>query len=490
MGPTNLLVLMSDEHHPRFMGCAGHPVVRTPHLDALAARGTRFANGYTNNPICVPARASMATGRYPYQVECWDNAAPYVGQAPSWGHRLTARGQTVTTIGKLHFRDPADDTGFPDQRIPLHLHEGVGDLFGMMRDRCPTRPNLRGYIEQAGPGESEYLHYDRGIAAEAARWLRDEAHGHDRPWALWVSFVNPHIPLIASPEYWELYPPDSVVLPTNWDYPDWPRHPQLALKRRIEALEEPFDEATLRRGIAAYYANCTFMDAQLGLVLRALEAEGFLENTRVVYTADHGDMVGEHGLWYKCCMYEGSVGTPMIVAGPDVPQGNVSETNVSLVDIFPSVLDATGVQPEPEDADLPGGSLWELARQEGRRSRTVFADYYAMGSANAIFMLRGDRYKYVHHVGLPPQLFDMLKDPTETRDLAEDPAYRPVLETCERELRSMVDPEALDRRSKEHQRLRLEAHGGEEAIRAVGPKFTHSPPPAQFADDPAVAIRG
>lgn len=490
MRPTNLLVLMSDEHNPRFMGCAGHPVVKTPHLDALAARGTRFANGYTNNPICVPARASMATGRYPYQVECWDNGAPYVGQAPSWGHRLAARGHQVTTIGKLHFRDPADDTGFADQRIPLHVHEGAGDLFGMMRDRCPTRSNNRKYIEQAGPGDSEYLRYDRAIAAQAAQWLREEGHGQDRPWALWVSFVNPHTPLIAPPEYWELYPPESVVLPTNWDEPNWPRHPQLELKRRTQALTPPFDEATLRRGIAAYYANCTFMDAQVGRVLRALEEEGFLDDTRVIYTADHGDMVGQHGLWYKGCMYEGSVGTPMIVAGPDVPAGKVSETNVSLVDVFPSALDATGVQPEPEDAELPGASLFELAREDGPRSRTIYADYYTGGSANAIFMLRGDRYKYVHHVGLPAQLFDLVDDPNETRDLAADPAHRATLEACERELRAMLDPEALDRRSKEHQRQRLDAHGGIEALLAVGPKFTHSPPPAQFADDPAIAIRG
>ncbi len=480
MRPSNLLLIMSDQHNRRMMGCAGHPVVQTPNLDHLAARGVRFGNAYSNNPICVPARACFATGRYSHQLECWDNSAPYVGQAPSWGHRLTAQGHRVTTIGKLHFRDRADDTGFPDQRVPLHIHKGAGDYYGLLREKTPPRLQNRKYLLEAGPGESEYLRYDRAIASQARRWLEEEASGHDRPWALLVSFVCPHTPFIAPPEYVALYPPESVILPTGWAPEDWPRHPALDLKRRVQAIDEPLDELTLRKAIAAYYALCSFMDAQVGVVLQTLEEEGLADKTRVLYTNDHGDMVGKHGLWYKSTMYEDSVGVSMIVAGPNVPEGTVSETNVSLIDIFPTVLEAAGVEPGPEDAGLGGTSLWQLAREDGHRSRTVFSEYHASASPSGIFMVRGERYKYVHYVGYPPQLFDLEADPEETRNLADDRAHRAILEACDRELRSIVEPEEIDARARADQRRRIEAAGGEDAILGPGPKFTHSPPPEEF----------
>lgn len=480
MPPSNLLVLMADQHNRQFMGCAGHPVVRTPHLDALAARGTRFPNAYTNSPICVPARAAVATGRYPHQIECWDNARPYVGVPASWGHRLTAAGRHVTTIGKLHYRAAADDTGFPDQIVPLHCHEGSGDYMGLLREASPPRQQHRKYLLNAGAGDSEYLRYDREIAAQATRWLREDAHRHAEPWALMVSFVCPHPPFVAPPAYMAMYPPESVVLPVNWREEDWVHHPALDLRRRLMTIDVPLDEPTLRQAIATYYALCTFMDDQIGAVLETLRAEGFEDDTVVVYTNDHGDMVGKHGLWYKSLMYEDSAGVAMIVAGPDVPAGRVSETNVSLIDVFPTALDATGVAPAPEDADLPGVSLLELAREPERRARTAFSEYHASASASAIFMVRGDRFKLVYYVGMPPQLFDLDADPDECHDLSADPAHADALAACERELRAILDPEEVDRLARADQRRRIEAAGGAEVILAEGVKFTHSPPPAEF----------
>jgi choline-sulfatase len=478
--PSNLLVLMADQHNRRFMGCAGHPVVQTPHLDALAARGTRFPNAYTNSPICVPARASMATGRYPHRIGCWDNAAPYVGTPASWGHRLTDAGRRVTTIGKLHFRDDSPATGFPDQRIPLHLHEGAGDYLGLLREASPVRRQHRRYLLDAGAGDSEYLRYDRAIRDQACRWLREEARSDGRPWALMVSFVCPHPPFVAPPEYLALYRPEDVVLPVGWREEAWARHPAFELRRRLMALDEPLDEATLRRAIAAYYALCTFVDDQLGAVLGALRDAGLEDDTVVVYTNDHGDMVGKHGLWYKSVMYEDSAGVAMIAAGPGIPAGRVCATNVSLVDVFPTALDAAGVAPRPEDADLPGVSLRTLANEPARRSRVAFSEYHASASASASFMVRADRYKLVRYVGMPSQLFDLEADPDERTNLADDPAHAEALAACERELRLICDPEEVDRRARADQRRRIEAAGGAEAIVGAGVKFTHSPPPARF----------
>ena len=152
MKPTNLLFILSDEHNKRVLGCYGHPMIRTPNLDRLAARGTRFTNAYTNCPICVPARASFATGQYVHQHRCWDNAIAYEGRVQSWGHRLMAQGHHVASIGKLHYSesDPKRN-GFDEEILPLHIVNGVGDLLGLIRDELPRRAGAAKLGPEAGP---------------------------------------------------------------------------------------------------------------------------------------------------------------------------------------------------------------------------------------------------------------------------------------------------------------------------------------------------
>jgi len=485
--PKNVLYIMSDQHSPHVVGCYGNPVVKTPNIDALAARGTRFSHAYTPTPICVPARASFATGRYAHTLGAWDNAKPYTGaEAPSWGHRLTAQGHQATTIGKLHYRRVDDPSGFPDQRLPMHVLDGVGDLYGLLRGEMPVRPQGRHHVLEASAGESEYVRYDRAIAAESVRFLRDEAGGHDKPWALMVSFVTPHFPLMAPEKYVDLYPPESVPLPIQHAADEWPRHPALEAHRRFQALDEPFDEETIRKAIAVYYGMVTFLDEQIGIVLQALEDAGLADDTRVIYTSDHGEMLGEHGMWWKSSMYEGSVGVPMIVAGPDVPAGTVVTTNVSIIDSFPTIVEGVGATFAPEDADLPGRSLWQIAREDDQ-SRIAFSEYHTLFSPSAKYMIAGDRYKYIHFVDHPPQLFDLSNDPDELHDLAGDPGYADVIEQCERELRAILDPEAADRQAKQDQRRRINEAGGPEKVLAGGVKIPYTPAPSQFTPAPVPA---
>ncbi|HEV2121410.1 MAG TPA: sulfatase-like hydrolase/transferase, partial [Chloroflexota bacterium] len=458
---------------------------------------TRFSSAYTPFPICVPARACLATGRYAHQLGIWDNGAPYTGrEAPSWGHRLTAQGHEVTTIGKLHYRSVEDDTGFPDQRLPMHVVDGKGDVFGLLRADSPVRPgSVRKPVEEAGPGESEYIRYDRATAAEAERWLR--AHGSSstaagnttsggdpantqRPWALFVSFVTPHFPLVVPQEYFDLYPLDSVPLPRCGTPDTWTKHPAMQWKRRIQAIEEPFDETTLRRAIAAYYGMVTFLDEQIGRVIRALEAAGLAGTTRIVYTTDHGEMLGDHGLWWKSVMYEGSAGIPLILAGPDVPAGKRVSTPVSLVDAFPTILECVGAAPAPEDSDLPGASLMRIANEPDDSMRTVFAEYHASHSSTGSYLLRRGSDKYIYHVGYPPQLFDLESDPDEARDLAAEPAHASRLAEFERDLRRIVDPEAVDAAARADQRRRIDEAGGLEAVLRGGAKFNYTPAPKDF----------
>ncbi len=481
MKPTNLIFIMSDEHNKRVLGSYGHSMIKTPHLDGLAARGTRFTNAYTNCPICVPARASFATGQYVHRHRCWDNALAYDGGMPSWGHRLMAQGHHVTSIGKLHYvqSDPRRN-GFDEEILPLHIVQGVGDLLGLIRDELPRRPGSANLGPEAGKGESEYTHYDRAIADETAKWLTNEAPKHrEKPWALYVGFVSPHFPLIAPPEFYDLYPEDQVPWPDMYSDGERPRHPFIDAMRKCLCYDEAFDEPMVRRAISAYMGLVSFLDSNVGKILGALEAAGLADTTRVVYTTDHGDNLGTRGMWGKSTMYEESAGIPLILAGPDVPQANVCDTPVTLVDGFPTFVHALGARHDERDSGLPGHSLLDIA-QGYVPKRTILSEYHAAGASTGSYMIRNGKYKYMHYVGLPPMLFDLEADPLERDDLGRNPQFATVAAECEARLRTVVDPEAADRQARADQAQRIEKFGGKEAILKRG-TFRYSPPPGTKA---------
>jgi choline-sulfatase len=474
--PQNLLILVSDEHAARAMGCAGHPFQQTPHLDALAARGTRFTSAICPSPICVPSRAALATGRELHAMgRHFDNADPYDGAVRSWHHALREAGHKAVSIGKLHFRGlPGDDHGFGEERLAMHVVDGKGDLLGLIRDEtAPPRKGARKLADTAGPGESDYIRYDRAIADEACAWLA--AHAQDaRPWCLFVSLVTPHFPLIAPPEFFALYPPEIVGLPKLYAPEQRPEHPFL----RDYATTVPYDSAvpdiaTVQRMMAGYHGLVSFMDQQVGRVLAALEASGAAGATRVLYTSDHGDSVGARGLWGKSVMYEEAVAVPMILVGEGVAEGALCTTPVSLTDVFATTLDALGVSEPPP----PGSrSLLDLAAG-AEPERTVFSEYHASGSREAAFLLRRGRWKYIRYASYPTQLFDLATDPEELHDLGADPGFDAIRDELEAELRARIgDPAALDTRVKQRQAAILAANGGREAVMARG-DLPYSPPP-------------
>ena len=474
MEPANLLFILSDQHNVNVLGCYGNPVVQTPHLDRLAERGTRFASAYTNCPICVPARASLATGRYVHQIGNWDNAFPYDGSVASWGHRLKAQDYRIDSIGKLHFRG-GDDNGFSEEIDPLNVVDGVGDLLSCLRENPPRR-NHRPSIDQAGPGDSTYLRYDASNTAQAIQWL--EAHARDeRPWVLFLSLVCPHPPYIAPPEFYARYAHEDMPLPPQWQANDWPHHPALDYLRWFFHEDEPFNEATLRQFNATYYAVCSYLDDNIGKVLRCVEQNGLSDGTRVIYTSDHGESLGARGLTGKFTMYQESAAIPFIMAGPDVPEGLVVQTPISLVDCYPTILEAVGADISEADENLLGDSLWSILRTP-ESDRTVFSEYHAVGSRNGYYMLRDRQYKYVYYVDAPPQLFDLIADPDEINDLVMDSGHEAVLRDFEARLRVILDPEGVDMQAKADQRAKIEAFGGEEVVRKRG-TFTNSPVPGE-----------
>ena len=477
MKPANTIVILSDEHNKRVTGCYGHPMIKTPNLDKLAARGTRFTSAYTNCPICVPARASFATGQYVHAVRCWDNAIAYEGKPASWGHRLMEQGHHVTSIGKLHYQDAdAKRNGFDEEILPLHIVDGVGDLLGLIRDELPVRPGSKRLGPEAGPGESEYTKYDRDIAAHTVKWLQQDAPKFgDKPWMLYVGFVSPHFPLIAPQQFYDMYPENAVPWPLMYEKDERPRHPFTDAMRKCLCFDDEFDNAMVRRAISAYFGLTTFMDDNVGKILAALEASGQLQNTRVIYSSDHGDNLGTRGMWGKSTMYEESAGIPLIMAGPDIPQGKVCDTPVTLVDAFQTIVDSVGARRDARDAALPGTSLIDIAQGQAP-ARTILSEYHAAGAVCGSYMIRHGQYKFIYYIGLPPMLFDLAADPNEKKDLGQDPAYATVRSECEVALRKVVDPEKADREAKADQAAKIASIGGKEAILKRG-TFRYSPPP-------------
>ena len=479
MQPSNLVIILSDQHHPRMMGCAGHPLVRTPNMDRLARRGTRFSSAYTNCPICVPARASLATGRYVHEIRFWDNAIAYDGSVPSWGHRLMPRGHEVVAIGKLHYVDSDPQrNGFTEEIVPMHLADGDGDVVGMIRDELIVRKGAAKLGPEAGSGESHYTAYDRQIADLACGWLdRAARKRHEKPWVLYVGFVCPHPPLITPPEYFAMYAGRDIPMPKLYAQSDRPHHPYIEFMRRSRPEDDGFTGPEMvKRAIAAYMGSVTFLDHNVGKVVDALERAGLSDSTRVIYSSDHGESLGARGLWTKRLLYEESVGIPLILAGPEVPSGRTVSDPVSLIDVFPTVLDCAGVEPSPTDVDLPGSSLLRIAASGATPPRTVLSEYHAAASPSGSFMIRHDRFKYIHYVGYAPMLFDLSEDPEELHDLAGAPAFKDALAVCETKLRDIVDPEAADQQAKADQQAMIERLGGKEAVLSRG-AVRISPPP-------------
>jgi choline-sulfatase len=475
MKAKNLVFIISDEHQARALSCAGHPIVRTPNIDRLAARGTRFTAAYTPCPICVPARASLATGRYVHDIHYWDNAMGYDGRVPGWGARLQAGNVRVESIGKLHYVNDRGPTGFDRQHHPMHLDEGIGQVWGSVRDPIPGPRDDIVRFGEVGAGYSKYNSYDETIREAAVAWLRRASRDQGR-WMLFIGFVAPHFPLIAPQRFIDLYPPAAMPLPKLTPRSGYVRHPWLDAQESFMPTDVEFgvDDAKRRRAISAYYALCTMMDGHIGAICAALEETGAAETTTVIYTSDHGEALGERSHWGKSNLYGECTQVPLVMAGPDVAAGAACNTPVNLVDLAPTFLSAFGLA----ETNLPGRSLFEIAREPTDPARVGFSEYHAVGSPSGAFMLRKGRWKYHEYIGYPCELFDLASDPDERNNKADAPSCSAVLAELRGELRRIVDPANADRQAKADQRALVERFGGREAAFRLGVKGP-TPAPVQ-----------
>ncbi|MBI1384189.1 MAG: sulfatase-like hydrolase/transferase [Rhizobiales bacterium] len=477
--PKNLLIIISDEHRKDAMGCAGHAIVRTPNIDALAARGSMFTNAYTPSPMCVPTRAAIACGDHVHRIGYWDSATPYDGRRRTWMHHLRDAGREVVSIGKLHFRSGADDNGFSEEILPMHVVGGVGWAIGLLRQDPPPYTSAAELADDVGAGPSSYTDYDRAITDAAEHWLASRARGAE-PWAAFVSLVSPHYPLRAPREFFDLYDPATVDLPIGFGERRPPSHPELRNIASFYDYDRYFDEQRMREARVAYYGLVSFMDHCVGRILTALDSSGARDDTMVLYTSDHGEMLGDQGYWTKQLMYEASAGVPLIVAGPGIPAGRKVATAASLLDLAPTAVSVTGSPDDDWSRALPGRSLAALACEPDDLERTAFSEYHDGGSKTGTFMVRWQSWKYIAYVGQPPQLFDLSADPHELEDLAPESRWRPevaaALTEGARRLTAVCDPEEVNARCFADQGARIAALGGRQACESAY-LFNHTPTP-------------
>ena len=469
----NVLILFSDEHRHDAMGCANHPLVKTPNLDTLADSGTRFTQAYTPSPICVPARAALATGQYVHQTRCWSNAQAYQGQPKSWGHVLQQNGSRVDSIGKLHYRGAQYKNGFENEILPLYIKNGKGWIKGLLRNHESVL-DCSSYAQEIGPGDDSYTQYDLGVTQQAVKWLNNPENTQTgKPWTLFVSWLRPHYPLTCPPEFYDLYPLEKMDQARFLDDQELPQHEVLKIIRRNFNYDVHFNEQTRQVARASYYGLCSFLDAQIGQVLNTLKATGQDKNTLIVYTSDHGDHNGDRRMWTKMSLYDESSRIPMIVSGPDIPKQNEVSTLSSLVDVYPTVLEAVGV--DNDQNELPGVSLRKLAAEK-HRSRTILSEYHDGGSPTGMFMLRDDRWKYNYYPGYEPELFDMVNDPEELRNLAGQSNYSAQEQECHQKLMAITDPVASNDLAFSDQSAMIDSLGGVKAILASD-EFDFTPIP-------------
>jgi choline-sulfatase len=472
MPKKNLIVLMSDEHQARAMGCAGHDFVETPHLDRLAANGMRFNNAYTPSPICVPARASFATGLYAHQTRLWDNAMPYNGEIRGWGHALQDAGVKVESIGKLHYRQVEDTDGFDAKHLPMMVVDGVGMVWASIRREhervMGTGRMLGDYI---GVGESKYTRYDGAVTERTIKWLK-ENRCNTQPWCLYVGLVAPHFPLICHEQWVSLYPSEKLPEPKLHPRDGHRRHPWVEKQNAFMDSEAKFlDWQERRLAESVYFGLCSWMDHNVGCILSTLEQLGLVDNTTVIYTSDHGDNVGARGLWGKSNLYEEAAAIPMIMSGPDISTGRC-DTGVSLVDLGATICDHFSTT-MPEQG--PGESLLNIMEHD-YCERTVFSEYHAAGSVSGAFMVRRGKWKYNYYIGFEAELFDLVNDPEETCNLADQQESLDIKNFMHQELLKVCDPEQIDKLAFADQDAMIERLGGRETALTLGaPGATPAP---------------
>ncbi|QQM30619.1 choline-sulfatase [Martelella lutilitoris] len=453
----NILVLMVDQLAGTLFPDGPADFLHTPNLKKLADRSTRFQNAYTGSPLCAPARASFMSGQLPRRTRVYDNAAEFSPDIVTYAHHLRRAGYQTSLAGKMHFVGPDQLHGF-EERLTTDVYPadyGWTPDYGKPGERIDWWYHNMGSVTGAGIGEiTNQLEYDDEVAYEAVRKVYDLGRRKDdRPFMLTVSFTHPHDPYVARKKYWDLYEDCDHLEPEVGpiDYAAQDGHS----KRIFDANDfRSFDitKEDIRRARRAYFANVSYIDDKIGEILEALDGVGLSEDTVIVFLSDHGDMLGERGLWFKMSFYEGSSRVPLMIAAPGMEPGLV-RTPASTVDIAATLADLARVDMASVAPWTDGESLVPVAAGQERKM-PVRMEYAAEASEAPLVSIREGRFKYNHCELDAPQLFDLEADPHELTNLADDPAHAETAAAFAAKVREYWDMAAYDAEIRESQARR------------------------------------
>ncbi|MEM1264971.1 MAG: choline-sulfatase [Pseudomonadota bacterium] len=452
----NILMIMADQLAPQALSFYGNPVCKTPHLDRLAAESVVFDNAYCNYPLCVPSRASMMSGRLTPAIEVWDNACALASGQPTIAHHLRHLGYHTVLSGKMHFIGPDQMHGFDERTVTDVYPSGfdwvadwdAGPAF------VPSATGMNGVVDAGPAARTLQEDFDEEVTHATVQTLYDLARRDDEagPWFQIASLTSPHTPFVAGTQYWDRYDPSEIDLPKVGALPfEDLDHASRALFFAHGRHRHRVTKDDLRRARHGYYAMISFIDDKVGEILAALDASGQAEDTVIVFCADHGEMLGERGMWFKQSFYDWSARIPMMVCAPNrFPPRRVTEC-ASLVDLLPTLVGMGG-----GTVTLPcDGESLEPALTGAAIRDVVISDYSGIGPCVPHRMVRQGRFKLIYTHGHPDLLFNLEADPDELTNLAADPAHAETLATLKTILMDGWTPEEIDRKIRASQAERL-----------------------------------
>ena len=468
MSRPNILIFMVDQLNGTLFPDGPADWLHAPNLKALAARSTRFSNAYTASPLCAPGRASFMSGQLPSRTRVYDNAAEFASDIPTYAHHLRRAGYYTCLSGKMHFVGPDQMHGFED-RLTTDIYPadfGWTPDYRKPGERIDWWYHNMGSVTGAGVAEiSNQMEYDDEVANFGMQKLYQLSRGlDDRPWSLTVSFTHPHDPYVTRSKYWNLYEDCQHLQPTEsaYDFNQYDAHSQRIMLANDYEKFSITDEDVMRSR-RAYFGNISYLDEKIGEVLRVLKETRQADNTIVVFVSDHGDMLGEKGLWFKMNFYEGSARVPLMISAPAMQPGLVTAP-VSTIDMAPTLADLAGVTMDEVMPWTEGETLVPLG-QGVNRTTPVHMEYAAEASYAPLVSIRHEDWKYNRCALDPDQLFNLADDPQEKNNLASNAQYRDVLGKYQKMADARWDLNAYDAAVRESQARRWVVY---EALRQGG----------------------
>lgn len=453
----NIVMIMADQLAPHFLPCYGHKVVKAPAIDRLAENGVVFDAAYTNAPLCAPSRFVMMSGRLPSKIAAWDNAVEFPAEVPTFAHYLAAEGYQSCLSGKMHFVGPDQLHGY-DDRLTTDVYPADFTWHPEWErpgEKLDWFHNMEVVTKAGVCTRSMYLDYDDEAVFEAKRYIFDQARdGNETPFMLTVSLIQPHDPYLCRQDKWDQYSDDDIDLP-KVPYGSVHKDPHgERLRHGYGASDIDLDDATIRDARHAYYGSIGDIDDKIATLMQTLEEAGLADNTIVVLTADHGDMLGERGMWFKMSYFENSARVPLIVHAPKMFSPHRVKEAVSLVDLLPTFIEfARDGNQGSYATPVEGRSLLPHLSGTGGHDE-VIGEYFAEGLDTPMFMIRRGSKKLIHAACDPVQYYDVDADPTEVNNLAEDEHHKPAVDALLAELDAAYDVPALTERVLESQSRR------------------------------------